>query len=644
MHCKYTALPLLALVLSTPAPAQDRGDRSSPVAVAIAQTVPDAVDTPYPGVIELNVDATDTVRRAFRVTETIPVKPGATNLTLLLPEWLPGKHGPRGALAEVADVFFLVDGKKVDWVRDPVEVYAFHVSLPAGAREVVAKFIYTSPFQPSEGRVVMTPEMMNIQFEQMSLYPAGHYVRRIRVKPTVTFPAGWTATTALDGQSAPGGTVNWAETDYETLIDSPIFAGAHYATYDLGHDVDLDIVADEAKDLATTPEQIARHRALVDQAVRLFGARHFDHYDFLLALTDTMGGIGLEHHRSSENQLDPDAFTEWDDQAWDRGLLPHEFVHSWNGKFRRPAGLWTPDYRQPMQDNLLWVYEGQTQFWGIILAARSGMQPKDIVLGQLATYAGGYTQQPGREWRSVEDTTLDPVFAARKAKPFSSLTRNEDYYTEGALVWLEADQIIRQGTSNTRGLDDFARAFFGIRDGDWGEVTYTFDQVAAALNDIYPYDWARFLDTRLRQPGQPAPLKGLEMAGYRLVWKDEPNPYDAARMKAGKYLNLNHAIGVVIGSDGKVSNTRWGSAAFDAGIVTGTQIMAVNGTAYSDDRLKDAIAAAKDGKAPLELLVQRGDSFLTVPVAYDGGLRWPWLEKSGRGDMGLDKLLEPRGK
>jgi predicted metalloprotease with PDZ domain len=616
--------------------------RSAPTGVPIVQTVPDAADKPYPGTIQLDIDASDVQRGAFRVTETIPVAAGTQRLTLLYPMWRPGHHAPRGPLAELAGLTFTAGGQTLAWKRDPVEVSAFHVEVPAGAKEIVARFVYTSPLQASEGRIVMTQEMLNLQWEMLSLYPAGHYVRQIRVKPSVTFPAGWTDASALDGRRAAGARVSWAEIDYEALVDSPIFAGAYFRKWDLGQNVTLNVVADKPEQLEAKPEQIAAHRALVQEALLTFGGKAFDKYDFLLALTDRMGGIGLEHHRSSENQLEPTAFTKWTDWDWDRGLLPHEFAHSWNGKFRRPAKLWTPDYRQPMQGNLLWVYEGQTQFWGVVHAARSGLQSKEVVLGQLANWAGGFSEQPGRQWRSVEDTTQDPIFAARKPKPYASLTRNEDYYTEGALVWLEADQIIRAGTAGRKGIDDFARQFFGIRPGDWGEVTYEFADVVAALNAVYPHDWAAFLRTRMELPGQPVPLGGIERGGYRLVWKEEPNAFDKARMAEAKILSLNHSLGLTLDKDGKVTASRWDGPGFTAGIVTGARIVAVNGTAYDQDGIKAAITAAKTGKT-LDLLIQRGDRYLTVPLNYRGGLRYPWLERiPGKAPAGLDALLTPR--
>jgi len=617
---------------------------SAPQAVPLSRQVPDARDQAWSGgTIGLEIDASDTARGLYRVTETIPVPANATRLTLLYPQWLPGNHGPRGPLAELVGITFEADGQKLEWQRDPVEVYAFHVTVPAGARVVTARFIHTSPIQPSEGRITMTPAMLNLQWEKMSLYPAGYYVRRLPVKPAVTLPAGWTPATALDGAQQQGSRWTWGETSYETLVDSPLFAGTNFRKWDLGQKVTLNVVADKPAQLAAKDEQIALYRNLVAEAKLAFGANHFDHYEFLLALSDKIGGIGLEHHRSSENQLEPGAFTEWDKNEYDRGLLPHEFSHSWSGKFRRPARLWTPDYRQPMQGDLLWAYEGQDQFWGLVLSGRSGLQGKDMVLGQLAAWAGGFAMQPGRAWRSVEDTGSDPVFAGRKAKPFASYARSEDYYTEGALVWLEADQIIRAGTGGRKSIDDFARAFFGMRDGDWGELTFEQADVAATLNSIYPHDWAAFLKTRLDQPGQPAPLRGIELGGYRLVWKDAPNPYDKARFAEAKVLSLAYSLGVTLDKDGKVTATQWDSPAFNAGIVSGARIVAVNGMAYDADGLKAAISAAQTG-APLALLVQRGDRFETIAIDYKGGLRWPWLERAapGTAPTGLDLLLSPR--
>ena len=647
MITRLAPLALAFVLTAQPALAQVRPDTASaPTAPQLNDATPLPLDTPWPGgPITLNIDATDTQRGIYSVTETIPVPAGMRELNLLFPEWLPGNHAARGPINLVSNIRFTANGQPLTWKRDPYDVYRFMVEVPEGVREVTATFLHTSPITGSEGRITMTQEMLNLQWEKMSLYPEGHYVRRIEVRPTVTVPAGWQVFTALDGQSNTNGTVTWAPTDYETLVDSPIFAGKYAKQWTFGDDLRLDAIADAPKYLALAPENLARFGRLFDEAVALFGARPFDHYDILLAMTDRMGGIGLEHHRSAENQYEPDALIKWDEMDWDHNVVSHELVHSWNGKFRRPAGLWTPDYRTPMDDTLLWVYEGQTQFWGWILAARSGLQSKDTILGTIALAVANYSEgQPGRAWRSVEDTTYDPIINSRQPLPYSSLQRSEDYYVEGALTWLEADQIIRNGTRGRRGLDDFAKAFFGKTDGDYGELTYDFDEIVRTLNGVYAYDWASFLDTRLRQPNQPAPTRGLTMAGYELVWKDTPNPYAKGRMDNAGYLDLFYSLGVNLSSDGTVSSTLYDGPAFDAGIVNGAQIVAVNGEAYSADTIKDTITRAKDDEDPIELLVKRGERYDTIPIAYHDGLRYPWIEPVGKGTQGLDRLLAARAK
>ena len=637
----FVAAALLAapLALVPAALAQDLNSRPQPVVQPL--TIPLPADKPYPGTMQLRVDATDVARGIFHVRQTIPVaKPG--KLTLLYPEWLPGKHAPRGAIAEMAGFAASAGGKPLAWTRQPTDVYAFDIDVPAGAKSIEVGFDFLSPTRSSEGRVVVTPAMMNLQWEQVSLYPAGYFTRNIPVQLDVTLPEGWTGVAALDGLKTSGNRYSYAPTSYETLIDSPMFAGAHFRKWDLGHNVTLNVVADEAQYLAASPDHIARHAALVSEAVALFGVRHFDRYEFLLALTDELGGIGLEHHRSSENSRAVDYFTKWGDDDWERGLLPHELVHSWNGKYRRPDKLWTPDYRTPMQDNLLWVYEGQTSYWDLVLAGRSGMQSKETILGEWATHAANYSVQPGRSWRSVEDTTLDPIIAARKPKPFPSWSRTEDYYNEGSLMWLEADMLIRGVTGNRKSLDDFARVFFGGHESDWGQSTYDFGDVVAALNAVHSYDWAGFLRDRMQASGRPAPTGGIERAGYRLVWRDTPNAYDRDRMAQGKNVDLTHSLGLTIDKDGVAGSILWDGPAFRADIVNGTKIVAVDGMSYSRERIESAIRTAAEGKTPVRLLVERGGRYRNLEIAYHGGLRWPHLEKVEGTPDGFDRLFAPK--
>lgn len=629
------AYPLTA----TPALAQDGNSR--PALAVPAHMIPLPEDKPYPGTMILRVDASDHMRGIFKIRQSIPVAETG-KMTLLYPQWLPGKHAPRGAIADIAGFKASAGGKLLRWTRQPTDVYAFDIDVPAGTKSVDIEFSFLSPTRSSEGRVVATPAMTNLQWEQLSFYPAGYFTRQIPVQLDVTLPAGWTGAAALDGLKIASNRYSYAVTDYETLVDSPMFAGRHFRKWDLGQNVTLNVVADEARFLAASPDHIARHAALVSETITLFGNRPFDRYEFLLALTDQLGGIGLEHHRSSENSRQLDYFTRWDANDSIRGLLPHEFIHSWNGKYRRPAKLWTPDYRTPMQDNLLWVYEGQTSFWDLVLGARSGMQSKTMVLGEWATQAGFYSAQPGRDWRSVEDTTLDPIIAARKSRPFPSMTRTEDYYNEGSLMWLEADMLIRTQTRNKKSLDDFARLFFNVRDGDWGQKSYEFADVVNALQAVHPHDWDAFLRTHMQSPAQPAPVGGFVLAGYQLVWRDTPNAYDRDRMALGRHADLTHSIGLTIDRNAVVSNVLWDGPAFRADIVNGTRILAVDGVSYQRDRLESAIRVAVDGKTPIRLLVERGGRYREISIAYHGGLRWPHLEKTAPGPDWFDRLLAPR--
>ncbi len=627
------------LLASTAASAQVRN--TQPAATAPLPTdIPEARDVAYPGVIELDVDATNVAQGIYRVKQRVPVA-DAGRMTLLMPSWLPGKHGPRGEIEKLAGLKVSANGRTIPWRRDPVDVYAFHVDVPAGAKALDLEFQFVSAVSASQGRISVAPNMLNLQFEQVSLYPAGYYTRRIPIQATVKYPTGWQAASGLPSR-ATGSTYAYQQTDYETLIDSPVFAGRHFKRWELTPRVGLNVVADTPEELAATPEIIDKHKSLVDQSIKLFGAQHYDKYEFLLAITDEMGGIGLEHHRSSENGVDPGYFKEWKDAIGDRDLLPHEFVHSWNGKFRRGADLWTPDFRTPMRNSLLWVYEGQTQFWGVVLGARSGMLSKDEALDNFANWAATLDASKGRTWRPLVDTTYDPIMAARRPKPWGSWQRPEDYYVEGALIWLEADSIIRRLSKNTRSMDDFAKAFFGINDGDWGEVTYTVEDVAKTLNGVVPYDWAKFLDDRVYKVAAQAPLAGFAGNGYKLVYTDTPNAVAKAGEKSAKTTGFTYSLGMTVASDGAVRAVMWDSPAFDAGLDVATTIVAVNGDAYTGDKLKVAITAAKTSKDPIRLLTKTGNKYRDVALDYHGGLRYPRLEKVGTGTNGLDRLLTAR--
>ena len=630
---------LIAILLAVPMSLSkaDAQANSLPRPMPIVSTIPEPRDQPYFGTIHLDVDVSDTSQGIFNVHEIVPARPGA--MTLRYPHWLPGNHGPTGEVDKLAGLVIRADGKILPWTRDPVDLFAFHIDVPPGASEITADFQYLGAIGPAPGLVVMTPEIINLQWTSLLLYPAGYYVRDIPMNATVHYPTGWASATALCG-TIRGSTASYSTLPMDVFVDSPAFAGKFARKEVLRPNVTLNMFADSQEDLdAATKAMIDANGRLIDQADRLFGTRHYDHYDFLLAVSDRLSGIGLEHHRSSQDGVSADYFRTWDKQSYQRILLPHEYTHSWNGKFRRPADLWTPDYAMPMRDSLLWVYEGQTEFWGTVLAARSGLINRDEALGALADAAAAFTEgRPGRAWRSLQDTTNQPAFARQKPLAWGTWQRNADYYDEGMLLWLAVDQVIRKRSGGRRSLDDFARRFFGMRPGDFGELTYTFDDVVDALNAVQPYDWRPYLRSWLDGTDSAHLLEGIDLGGYRLVWRDEPNIFD--KNTEDTSLDFTWSLGLSTSGDGKIDGVVWGSPAFKAKLAPGVTITAVNGMAFSGDRLVAAVKAAKSSAAPVTLLIKNGDAFTSVTVDYHGGLRYPALEKVAREKAGIDVMLK----
>ncbi len=602
-------------------------------------------DKPYPGVIRLAVTANDVDHRIVQVRETIPVTDG-TDMVLLYPEWVPGGHAPEGPIDRLAGLTVTADGVPIAWKRDVANVYAFHVTPPAGARTLEVAFQYLSPVNGDVGSPEITATQMRLEWFNLVIYPAGWYTRDIPVDAQLTLPEGWSAATALETESATGPTLSYRRVPLETLVDSPVFAGRYLQRLELDPGgparVTLNVFGDRKDDIEIRPEQAAVHKALVQQAYKLHGAHHYDHYDFLFSLSDNLPGEGLEHHRSSEDGEDAAYFSDYDRRAAARSLLPHEFTHSWNGKFRRPADLWTPNYNVPMRNSLLWVYEGQTEYWGEVLTARSGLRTPEEARESLALTAAHYADLPGRKWRALQDTTNDEIINPRRPMSWPSWQRFEDYYDEGQLIWLDADTLIREKSGGSKSLDDFAHAFFGIDNGSYTPVTYTFEEVVRTLNTVLPYDWAGFLRTRLDAVGRSAPLDGLARGGYRLVFTETQGKFQKDRDSARKVASFVWSLGVTVGKDGGLRDVTWDSPAFHAGLSAGMQLLAVNGRPYSDDALADAITEAKTGKAPIELIVKTADRFKVSRIEYHGGLRYPHLERDTSVPARLDAILAPR--
>ncbi|MGG6462931.1 M61 family metallopeptidase [Solilutibacter silvestris] len=617
-------------------------------ALASAQTVPEPKDVDFPGgPVTIEVDATDLSQRIFKVKEVIPASQGT--LTLLYSQWIPGQHSPSGPIDKMAGFVFTANGKRLTWKRDPANVYAFHVEVPAGVSSVTAEYQYLSPTTSAEGGAQMTPKLLNLKWNTVLLYPAGYYGARIPFVAKVRYPTGWTAFTALDVASKAGDVVTYKQEPFDILVDSPVFAGRYAKDYDLTPEgskvpVHLSVVADAPDMLVAKPKHLDQHKELVRQALKLYGAQHYDHYNLLFSLSDQLTGNGLEHQRSSENGVDTGYFKDWNEKDGSYDLLPHEYTHSWNGKYRRGADLWVPNLNTPMQDSLLWVYEGQTQYWGNVLAARSGLRPLDRSRDTLAMVVATYQDnRPGLQWRSVQDTTNDPTIAQRRPKPYRGYQMSEDYYSAGQLIWLGADAIIRQKTNNQKSLDDFAKAFFGVNDGEWRKQnTYKFEDVVATLNGVVPYDWASYLRDRL--DGRVPFANTIESTGWKLVYKDEPNAAAKAggRRGGGGGGDFVYSIGLALDKDGKVGEARWDSPAFNAGIGTGNTIVAVNDVEYSKDALSDAIKAAKADKAPIRLLVKDFNQYRNVSLDYHDGLRYPALERIPNTQDYLTDIFSPK--
>jgi predicted metalloprotease with PDZ domain len=607
---------------------------------------PEPTDRPYPGTLTLSVDVSNPTQRIYRVHEVIPASPGP--LALHYPKWIPGAHAPIGRIADVAGVVITAGGERLAWRRDLADMFTLHLDVPPGAKAIEVEFQFLSP--TGAGAASETGKHVDLQWFNVVIYPAGYYVGRIPVTPSITLPAGWSYATALEPAGEAGGRVSFRTVSLEELVDSPLIAGANFKRVDLAPNVmppvHLDIVADRPGNLAITAAQLAAHSALVTQAHALFGAWHYGHYDFLLTLSESVAHGGLENHQSSDDRLFPDYFTDPDSYLRGVSLMPHEYVHSWNGKYRRPADLWTPDYNHvPMKDDLLWVYEGLTEYFGELLTARAGLYTPEQYRNHIASIAAAMSQVPGRAWRPLQDTADGAQVGFGASNAWHNYRRAFDYYDEGVLVWLDVDTTIRERSGGARSMDDFARAFYGRNDGGREVSTYTFDDVVAALNKVQPLDWAAFLRQRLDSTDPAAPLGGIIRGGWKLAFSDEPTDVFKAAEKTGKRVDLMGSIGFSVDAGdnaGAITDVLWQSEAFNAGLAPGMKLIAVDGEKYSAAVLKDAIKSAKSGAAPIELIVQNGDAFTTVKVDYHGGLKYPRLERVGATPDRLSDITRPR--
>ncbi len=605
--------------------------------------------------LTLDVDAREAARHLLHARLTIPVAPGA--LTLVYPKWLPGNHGPTGPVADLAGIRMSIDGKPVAWQRDSVDLYAFHLAVPDGARrlEVALDFLSGLPDAGLSSPASLTTELALLKWSQLVLYPAGANPDELEVETSLQLPAGWQFATALNPAAGDTTTaaIRFAPVSLSTLVDSPLLAGRHFQEVSLddsARPVRMAVAADSAAALKISPETGQQLRRMVRETDALFGARHFRRYTFLVALSDQLAQFGLESHESSENRVAENSFTSPAVGMLELYVLPHEYVHSWNGKFRRPVGLATPDFQAPMRGDLLWVYEGLTQYLGHLLAARSGIWSAARYRDRLAQAAAYYSLQPGRRWRALGDTAI-AAQQLRSASPlWRSYRRSADYYNEGALVWLEADMLIRQESRGRRSLDDFCKAFFGGQSGPPAVVTYTEDDVYTALNTVLPWDWRQFFTARITTTNPPPPVGGLTSGGWRLKFGAERNGFlqDIETLDPSGTVELAYSLGMRLNGAGLVDDLILGTPADAAGIAPGMFVRAVNGRRLTVSRLREAIAAAQEdagsnGKgSPISLLLENGDRFATVDLRYAGGLREPQLERLPSGPDHLGASIAPR--
>lgn len=573
--------------------------------------------------ITLNVDATQASRNVLHTRLTIPVTPGP--LTLFYPKWIPGEHTPTGPINDLVGLKLTTNGKSIPWRRDETEMFAFHCDVPQGVNQLEVSF--DDAAQPE---TTMSAKIARIKWNRVVVYPRGMNSDTIRVQPSLTLPAGWKFATALPVSSENKDELQFKAVTLTELIDSPAIIGANFRKIPLtqtGITHEVDVAGDTDASLEMKPETLTGLKNLVVEAYALFGARHYRSYKFLLTLSDHGGSEGLEHHESSEDGVGEKALSDELELLDFADLMGHEYTHSWNGKYRRPAGLLSPDFEQPMKADLLWVYEGLTQYLGHVLPARSGLWSEDDFRETLAAVAAELENQSGRQWRPLVDTATAVQLTYPSPRAWMNYRRTVDYYDEGSLIWLEADVLIRQRSGGKLSLDDFCHRFHGGEDTPPAVKPYTLNDVVNTLNDVTPYDWRNFLNERIYQVATHAPVGGITNGGWKIVYNDKPNTQMRIGDHSRKSIDLSFSIGAMLKEDGTVMDVNPNLEAARAGLAPGMKILTVNGRTWSGDTLHEAITAAKTATTPIELSVENGSFTNVYRLNYHGGERYPHLER-----------------
>jgi predicted metalloprotease with PDZ domain len=594
--------------------------------------------------IILSVDATEAPRKLFHARMTMPAAPGP--MTLVYPKWIPGEHGPTGPIVDLAGLKITSGGKSVPWRRDDVDMYAFHFEVPAGATEIEVLLDFLSPTFAGgfTAGASTTAHLAIVTWNQLLFYPAGSNISDVTFKANLNLPAGWKFGTSLPVASQSANKVDFAPVSLERLVDSPVLAGEYFLVIPLAANPpnEIDIAADNPADLEINAELTATLKRIVSEAVALFGATHYEHYHFLLTLSDHTAHFGLEHHESNDSRVAERSLLDPALRDVSLGVLPHEFVHSWNGKYRRPVGLATSNYQEPMKGELLWVYEGLTQYLGNLLAARSGLWTPEQFRDHLALVGADLDHRPGRLWRPLIDTTIAAQVLYGAPGEWSSLRRSVDFYDEGWLIWLDADTKIRELTGGKRSLDDFCKRFHGAPNTPPAVKTYVFDDVVATLNDVAPFDWRSFLLARLNSTDFHAPVGGIERGGWKLAYQVTPNGVLRDQEQVRRGTEMGYSIGLRLSEDGLIADVIEGMAAAKAGIGPGMKILAVNGKAYSVEVLRDAVRATLDpNQRKVDLLIDNEGHVANYQLTYGEGEKYPVLARDGSKGDTLSKIIAP---
>jgi predicted metalloprotease with PDZ domain len=601
--------------------------------------------------IELSVDATEAPRRLLHASMKIPVAAGP--LTLYYPKWIQGEHSPSGPINDLSGLKLKAGDKPIAWRRDDLDLYAFHCAIPAGVDTLEVSLDYLGAAKDTGGFAAsapcMTPSLAIVNWYMVLLYPKGTPVRDIAVKADITLPKGWKLGTAVPVDSENGNRTQFQTVSLEMLADSPVLAGKHFKQIALTSDKDdkgpphyLVLACDSAAGLAITPELLAQYTNLVHEAGALFGVRHYRSYRFLVAMSDHINHFAVEHHECSDNRM-PERFLIDDSYriGSNQWTLPHEFVHSWNGKYRRPDGLVTSDYQKPFKTSLLWVYEGLTQYLGFVLTGRSGLYSRETSRENFALIADWAKNQRGRNWRPLEDTAVAAPFLYYARGDWASRRRGVDFYDEGALLWLDVDTLIHEKTGGKKSIDDFCQTFFAGKGGVPDVKAYKFDDVVKALDSVVAHDWQRFLERRVNVVEDNPPLDGLTRGGWKLVYRDKASDLYKSRESEDRTLNLGSSIGLMLSDEGKVIDVIPGTAADKASIGPGMRVLGVNDRRFNTERMREALAdTAKSGR--LRLLIENQEYFRTVSLIYADGDRYPHLERNDSKTDLLTEIFRPR--